>query len=124
VLEEVKKVRQIPGEGFRRWFRSPQMDLFLWYDEEEKTRILGFQLCHRNKDRESALTWRMGEGLSFQGVDDGDTPGNMKETPILTEESEPYDLEKIRNEFSQISGKVEEHLRQGILSVLDGKKGF
>ena len=61
MLVEIEGVRQIPEEGFRRWFVDENMDLIIWYDEDLET-ILGFQLCYDKKSVQRCLTWQRGEG--------------------------------------------------------------
>jgi hypothetical protein len=52
MLAEIRDVRQIPGEGFRRWFSDGDFDLIVWYAGGE---IAGFQLCYDKGRRERAL---------------------------------------------------------------------
>ena len=42
VFREIKKVRQEPGPGSRRWFESDGMDLVVWLDAQGV--VNGFQL--------------------------------------------------------------------------------
>jgi hypothetical protein len=51
-------VRQIKNDGFRRWFRSINMDLYVWYPQQNEKDILGFQLCYKLGNEEKALTWK------------------------------------------------------------------
>ena len=57
MLTEFKAVRQIPKDGFRRWFTDQDFDLFVWYEDESKTNIVGFQLCYNKRGNQKALTW-------------------------------------------------------------------
>jgi hypothetical protein len=82
VLAEIRDVRQHPGEPKRRWFRSDEEDLIVWYTDDNALR--GFQFCYNRGRREKALTWTRESGYSHLKVDDGETePLTMKRAPIL-----------------------------------------
>ena len=81
MLKEYKDVRQVEGEGRRRWFLDDYFDLIVWYDEEQT--IKGFQLCYDKKDHERAVTWTREDGYSHHKIDDGDVTGRAKMTPVL-----------------------------------------
>ena len=81
MLREIP-ARQIAGEPPRRWFTSPDIDLFVWVDESGAP--TGFQLCYDKQTREHALTWTEASGYTHMGVDGGESrPGRYKGTPIL-----------------------------------------
>ena len=81
MLIEIKEVRQIPNEGFRKWFADKEFDLIIWYEEEI---MVGFQLCYGIKNNnERALTWHKGNHYTHNKVDDGESPYANKMTPIL-----------------------------------------
>ena len=50
VLIELKGVQQIADERRRRWFSSTDMDLIVWYDEDDS--IAGFELYYDKNIRE------------------------------------------------------------------------
>jgi hypothetical protein len=79
-LDEYPRVRQIEGEGFRRWFTNGYFDLIVWY-KDDKTTLVGFQLCFESK----ALTWTVERGYDLSAVDDGEqgAAGSSKMTPVL-----------------------------------------
>ena len=84
-LQEVPEVRQIPGAERRRWFVSRDLDLLVWfYDNDE---IYGFQLCSGEGESEEALTWMADRGFLLSRVDDGEGAGagKPKKTPMLVE---------------------------------------
>lgn len=67
MLREIRNIKQIPGQGARRWFSDEQLDLFVWY--ETGGRILGFQLCFdKNTRAERALTFTEEEGYALDYV--------------------------------------------------------
>lgn len=82
MLQEVKHVRQIPGEPFRRWFTDNMFDLIVWHDPDHH--VTGFQLCYREDADHKALTWQRDSGFTHKRVDDGEgRPFRPKMTPIL-----------------------------------------
>jgi hypothetical protein len=82
VLNEIPRVRQIPGEQRRRWFHSRSMDLIVWYGENDFP--VGFQLCYGKGDAERALTWNAPRDYSHMAIDDGEGRWfHYKATPIL-----------------------------------------
>ncbi len=91
MLDEIPRVRQIPGEPRRRWFTDEAMDLIAWYDEEGA--VVGFQLAWgkgpggaaSGGSGEQIITWRRGSATPTHArVDDGErAPGHHKATPIL-----------------------------------------
>jgi hypothetical protein len=67
MLREIRNIRDIPGQGPRRWFNDEHLDLFVWYDAGG--RILGFQLCFDKDTRvERALTFTETGGYSLDHV--------------------------------------------------------
>ena len=89
MLTERSSVRQIPGEGYRRWFADGTFDLIVWYSEkfqsnENFTHIFGFQLCYDKTGSERALSWREDGGFTHEMVDDGESPGYAKMSPTLS----------------------------------------
>jgi hypothetical protein len=57
MLKEIENVRQVPGEGPRRWFLDEDMDLILWYDDEKK--LEGFQLYYDKRSVQRSITWKI-----------------------------------------------------------------
>lgn len=86
MFAERKNVRQIPGEGFRRWFSDEYFDLIVWYRDERRGDagdMAGFQLCYDKEGQERALSWRREGGFSHDLVDTGEIPGRSKMSPVL-----------------------------------------
>lgn len=81
MLREISNVKQIPGQGARRWFNDEHMDLFVWYDAGG--RILGFQLCFDKDTRaERALTFTEDEGYTLDYVTTEASVSDMA-SPVL-----------------------------------------
>jgi hypothetical protein len=99
MLREITTARRIPGDDKRRWFNSPNLDLFVWVDDAGAP--VGFQLCYDKQFREHALTWTEGRGFSHMGVDGGETrPARYKGAPILVANG-AIDAARILDEFRQ-----------------------
>lgn len=81
MLRELKHTRQIAGESKRRWFTSDDMDLIVWFDEQEQP--LNFELCYNKLTREKALRWSAASGFTHWLVDSGENlPGRHKASPV------------------------------------------
>ena len=106
VLREVKTVRQVPNEGFRRWFSSDDVELIVWYEDRQGPPT-AFQLCydiHRLSER--ALTWTPARGFVHSWVL-GVVGAKLayKAAPIHTG-SPPLDLHHVRDLFGQAAGEL------------------
>jgi hypothetical protein len=67
MLREIGHIKEISGQGARRWFNDEYLDLFVWYDAGG--RILGFQLCFdKNTRDERAITFTETGGYSLDQV--------------------------------------------------------
>lgn len=56
-MVERSDVRQVPGEGSRRWFSDAAFDPVVWYEDDAKgggDGIVGFQFCYDKLGRERA----------------------------------------------------------------------
>lgn len=81
-LVEFRNCRQIRGEPLRRWFCNRNIDLIVWFGEQDQ--IQGFQFCYRDGHAEYAVTWWEKEGFRRQLVDEGDGfPRRRAMSPIL-----------------------------------------
>ena len=82
MLKELKSVRQIPGEPFRRWYTDNATNLIVWLDQYQ---IIGFQLIVPNGDEQAVFTWQEGRAVTVTSLDDGEECiGRLKMTPILS----------------------------------------
>ena len=87
MLQELRNIRQIPGEGIRRWFVDDDLELILWYNEMKT--LEGFQICYDKLAGTRTVTWKMvttaeGERKSIL-LSDG--PYNRSRLIALTRES-------------------------------------
>jgi hypothetical protein len=107
MLTEIQRVRQIDGEGFRRWFTDPSFDLIVWYDE--RGGCIGFQLCYDKLRGERSFTWREGHGSQLDRVDDGSTAGHVRASPVMVSSAElPGEsvIERFLEESTQVDGDI------------------
>ena len=118
MLAEIPETRQIPGEGFRRWFTDARMDLIVWYTSENG-RIVGFQLCYDKDEDEKALTWTQEAGFSHERVDDGGDRGyTHKGTPLLLPDGE-FQPDRVLRDFTHQAEEIEAPLRRFVVEVLE-----
>ncbi len=82
-LIELKGSQQFADDRRRRWFNSTDMDLIVWYDEDDS--IVGFELYYDKNIREHVFIWRADRGFAHLAVDDGEQKPVLafKEAPIL-----------------------------------------
>ncbi len=116
MLHEVPNARQVRGEGKRRWFTDQFFDLIVWYGDDMS--IFGFQLCYDRNIKERALTWRRNRGFSHEKVDDGETPGHTKMTPVLVPNGQ-FDATSISAKFRQESSEIDPEIAKLVIETLD-----
>ena len=108
MLKEIPTVNQIEGEPKHRWFSNESIDLYVWYDTNDK--IIQFQICYDKGPYEKALTWNENMKLSHHCVDDGESGVfRMKRTPILVAGG-VFDKEKILKLFTELGARLEHGL--------------
>ncbi len=115
MLRELQHVRQVPGEGYRRWFSSPYFDLIVWYGEDHA--FAGFQLCYDKPGKERALTWQRGR-LSHLGVDNGEGPDRRhKGTPVLVADG-CFDAQAVLPRFEREAVHLPDDVMNTVMSLL------
>jgi hypothetical protein len=114
LLTETKEVRQIPGEGLRRWFGDDYFDLIVWYAEGK---IIGFQLCYDKGQRERALTWHRPRRYLHTRVDDGDRTEGYKMTPILVRDG-VFEHEQVAERFRAASASIDPEIARLVHDAL------
>jgi hypothetical protein len=114
MLVENRDVRQVPGEGTRRWFSDDYFDLILWY---ERGLIIGFQLCYDKEARERALTWHRPGRYLHTRVDDGEAPLTFKMSPVLAQDGE-FDTELVAEKFRLAGACLEPEVARLVLDAL------
>ena len=103
-LAELADVQQDSRGPRRRWFRSSNEDLIVWYGADES--LVGFQLCYDRTQTERALTWMKDTGYAHERVDDGEAVGLAhKRAPILIADG-VFDNKTVLERFLAIADVV------------------
>lgn len=88
MLREFTDVSQQRGvKGKRRWFSDNEMDLIVWYTEDDK--VTGFQLCYDRGGHERAFTWKADGTMTHDAVDGGESSPIRNDSPVLVHGKEP-----------------------------------
>jgi hypothetical protein len=121
VFKEIRKVRQEPIAGHRRWFDDDvlPLELIVWYDAGGT--VDGFQLCYNLGRGEHALTWRPKVGFAHSAVDSGTTGPFANRTPILIPDG-AVPWEELAHRVADNSGTLEPELRALIDARLKARK--
>ena len=103
MLREIKETGQRRGERKKRWFSNSNMDLFIWFDDDDE--IVSYQLTYDKPNAEKALTWSAEHGFSHTGVDDGTRPGKHPGSPLLVANG-AFEAAKILALLKENSGEL------------------
>ena len=119
MLNEIRQVRQVPGEPRRRWFFDKDMDLTVWFDPLAD--IMGFQIVYGRPMDPHALTWWRDSGFYHHRVDDGERPGTIarKGTPIL-EPDGSFELSALSTAFDALSREIDPAIASFVGDTLSG----
>ena len=124
MLVERSNVRQIEGEGLRRWFSDDYFDLVVWYQDEDGGPLAGFQLCYDKARKERALTWRPPGRYQHNGIDDGEGPGAMtKMTPVLVADG-VFEHDRIAERFRAHSRSIDPVIAGLVYDKVRGYQGY
>ncbi|PID56505.1 hypothetical protein CSB45_10765 [candidate division KSB3 bacterium] len=116
MLREYEHIRQVEGEGKRRWFSDKYFDLIVWSDDAGT--ILGFQLCYDAEGTPRALTWRQDSGYSHHRIDDGEQrPGKVKATPVLLADS-LFNQEAVAARFTRATSQISPDIADFVVKKL------
>jgi len=80
-LREIGSVRQEDAGRRRRWFQSPDLELFVW--QEADGAPVAMHLCYDRHRQERALVWDARTGFAHHVVDTGETTPQRDRTPLL-----------------------------------------
>lgn len=117
MLSEVRNVRQIRGEGTRRWFTDPYFDLIVWYADDG--RLFGFQLCYDKQGRERAFTWRRNQRCQHERIDDGETSGQSRMSPVIVAEDSPP-VDRVADRFRKESEQIPPEIARLVCAIISG----
>jgi len=81
MLREHVGVRQHAGESHRRFFWDDYLQLYVWFDEDE--RIVGFELSYDLTSDYRAFRWKPADGVEHYRVDDGEGRAMKKAVPVM-----------------------------------------
>lgn len=109
MLTEFTTVRQIPNDGFRRWFTDEEFDLYVWYADSTRNEIIGFQLCYNKGGDQKAITWRRDHGYLHNAIDDGEGSPLKNRTPILVADG-LFPKDRVLEQFRTAARKLEREL--------------
>ena len=115
MLREIKNVSKKRDEPKKRWFSSPDMDLFIWFDSDDS--IVSYQFTYDKPNNEKALIWSEEEGLSHMEVDDGSRPGKHPGSPLLVADGvvKPYKIiSMIQNNAGELDASIKNFIVAGI----------
>lgn len=113
---EVKGVKQEPGNLQRRWFQAEDMDLVVWFADDELVR---FQLSYDRYLAEKSIIWSKDTGFHHHRIDDGENqPGHYKATPIVTGHL-PLDFSQALQLFRKNIQDSESSLFRSVLRLLE-----
>ncbi len=106
----------VPGLT-ERWFTDERHDLFVWTDGAgEPAR---FQFCYgRGTDDEQMIEWRRDGGVHHRKVDDGETGGRAKESPLIVTNGR-WDLMEVRKRLIVAAQGIDPVIKSGILGALE-----
>lgn len=115
-FEETPIVDQREKGVFRRHFGCSWAELFVWYEDDKRTRtLIGFQLCYGDSH---ALTWTTDREYSHTRIDQGGV-GGYKGTPILVANG-AFDSRSIAELFLESGKSLEPVLAALIYEKLKG----
>ena len=118
MLSEIEGARQIADEGKRRWFRDDELDLIVWYGDDD--RVDGFQLCYDKSTRERALTWRRPGRYEHHAIDSGEDGGMMtKMTPVLVADG-LFEQDRVSDVFASRSNLLPDDIVSLVADAIGG----
>lgn len=99
-----------------RWFTDTSHDLFLWCNGSNE--IIRFQFCYgKNSGNEHLVEWERNLGIKEFTVDDGETGGVSKSTPILKNQT-VIQIEKTKSALMIISKYIDKPIYEFIINRL------
>lgn len=99
MLSEISSERQVAGDENRRWFISPNIDLYIWVNDGGTP--IGFQFCYDKRFWEHSLSWTEQAGYNHTAIDGGESRSSRhKGSPILVANG-AFKASRILDEFRQ-----------------------
>lgn len=117
MLKEIKNIKQIKDEPFRRWFYSDYFDLIIWFNKKQGN-IIGFQLCYNKNVNEHAIYWSIENGFKHYKVDQGDDHSLKNLSPILLDDG-VCPIQEIIQRFKEDSIYLDKKIYRFIINKLE-----
>ncbi len=117
MLREIGNIKQDPGQFFRRWFNDEVLDLFIWYDADE--RIAGFQLCFdKDGGRERALTYTEENGYTLNEVHADGSAWDMS-SPVLSAAGAEFPRGRLLAQLAERGEALDRRVREYLTGKLE-----
>jgi len=117
MLYEIKRIDQKDPGLKRRWFYDEQMDLLVWFDEEEK--IAGFQLSYDKLTNPHTLTWFKNKGYRHNILDiERNKIGRRKGIPILLLPNGLFEKDKVAEDFKKNSTDIDNQVSKFVYNKI------
>ena len=113
MLREIKSVSRRHSEPEKRWFTSPGMDLFIWFDDEGN--VVSYQLAYNKPHDEKAIVWSRESGFEHLSVDDGSRSGKHPGSPLLVPDG-IADSARLVSLLENGAGELDPSLKKFIVS--------
>nr|CRH07317.1 Conserved protein of unknown function [Candidatus Magnetococcus massalia] len=114
-LIEVPAGRRRERDGSQRyWYRSAQMELFIWVMTQDK--VMSFQWVYARVPCEQVIHWQ-GESLRHYGVDEGEQTPLRNDAPLFIG-SDPFDWSMLCEHFQQATQEIRPSWQAQILQIL------
>ena len=107
MLKEFETLRQEP-RSYRRLFLSQGYELYVWYQDDSRKELTGFQIVYFEGDDQKAFTWQPSVGAYSMTVDGWDS-NRFNKTPILVEDGTanfPFLLSEMERELEGVEGEI------------------
>lgn len=115
-MKEYTKIRQ-EKTGFRRLFYDELFDLYIWYNEKDAKKIIGFQVVYNAAEMQKALTWTEKDGYTHTGIDEGDRTF-MNQSPILIQDG-LFEYDFVYGELLLRMKDLEKEIRDLVISKIE-----
>ncbi|MDP1609581.1 MAG: hypothetical protein Q8M11_00875 [Sulfuritalea sp.] len=117
MLTEFPSKKQVPGERRRRWFFCHELDLVVWFDDQDHP--VAFQLAYDKYSDERSITWDAEKGYRHYAVDEGNPFAGKTQTPLLFEDG-AFDANRIIDLFKSLSAELPPDIATIVLQKLSG----
>ena len=118
MLKEWKQVRQVSGEGFRRWFNDEELELVVWYPSRG-TASNGFQLCIGAEGLQRSLIWKPPSQFIVERIDAGEArSGHHKSAPISVADDGDLDAAELARRFAAQAEHLDPEVRELVIGQL------